>query len=183
MRALLFTILAVLLSGCSTLFGNTPDGTAGCENSESVCIEITDSYRGYREKLERLLIRHEGYRRHPYDDNGSLSVGYARNLTTNGISEQEALYLLRNDLDRIEKQLQEKYPVVEELNPERYSVVVSMAYVLGMRGLSEFKDMWAAIERRDYPRAGVEIYMSKFCNDVGRRCPELAEMMWHGKAE
>lgn len=183
MKPLLFGILAVLLGGCSSLFGDTPDGTAGCSESESVCIEITNGYQGYREKLERLIIRHEGYRRHPYNDNNDLSVGYARNLTTNGISEQEALYLLRNDLDRIEKQLQEKYPVVEELNPERYSVVVSMAYVLGMRGLSEFKDMWAAIERRDYPRAGVEIYMSKFCNDVGRRCPELAEMMWHGKAE
>ena len=164
------------------MFSGSPDVPAGCPKDGQICIEITDGYPVARSKLERLLIRHEGYRRHPYDDNGNLSVGYARNLTTNGISEEEALYLLRNDVDRIEKQLREKYPFVEELNVPRYNVVVSMAYVMGMTGLSEFKEMLAAIERRDYQRAGLEIYMSKFCSDVGKRCPELAEMMWQGEA-
>jgi len=182
-KPLLLLILAVLLGGCSTLFSGTPDEEPGCPEDGPVCIEITEGYHVGRNKLERLVMRHEGYRQHPYDDNGNLSVGYARNLTTNGISEEEALYLLRNDLDRIEKQLQEKYPVTSELSVDRYNVVVSMAYVLGMNGLSKFKDFWKALEHRDYPRASVEIYLSKFCNDIGRRCPELAEMMWHGKAE
>lgn len=50
-------------------------------------------------KLEKDLIRDEGLRLKPYHCTaGKLTIGYGRNLDDNGISEEEALSMLRNDI-------------------------------------------------------------------------------------
>lgn len=157
---------------------------AGCvfnepKETESIVIEITGEYN---RNLEGMIIRQEGYKRHPYPDaKGTQSVGYGRNLTTNGISEEEALMLLRNDIDRIEAELTARFPVFEQLDNPRRAVLISMAYGLGVQGISEFRDMWSNLYIRDYLAAASEIIISDYCNQVGMRCIELASMMGSGK--
>uniref|UniRef100_UPI00398051FD glycoside hydrolase family protein n=1 Tax=Salmonella sp. s60093 TaxID=3159721 RepID=UPI00398051FD len=55
-----------------------------------------------RENYERLLDelrRDEGLRLKPYRESvGVLTIGYGRNLEANGITEREAGFLLRNDI-------------------------------------------------------------------------------------
>ena len=157
---------------------------AGCvfnepKETESIVIEITGDYN---RNLEGMIIRQEGYQRHPYPDaKGTQSVGYGRNLTTSGISEEEALMLLRNDIDRIEEALTARFPVFDRLDNTRRAVLISMTYGLGIQGISEFKDMWRNINSRDYLAAASEIIISDYCNQVGMRCIELASMMGSGK--
>ena len=51
------------------------------------------------EKLKLQLIKHEGLRLKPYRDSvGILSIGVGRNLDDVGISEDEAMVLLGNDI-------------------------------------------------------------------------------------
>ena len=51
------------------------------------------------ETLEEQLIRHEGYRQFPYNCSaGKRTIAIGRNLDDRGISEDEAKYMLRNDI-------------------------------------------------------------------------------------
>ena len=165
--------ISVLLSGCTFL-------PVEKTSTSPITIEITGGKKKFDRELVDMIIRHEGYRRHPYNDRGSLSVGYARNLTLNGISEDEALYLLGNDIKRLENELLKRYPFTSELNSTRFGVLISMGYNMGLESLSGFNKMWRAIENRDFVRAGLEIYLSDYCGQVGQRCRELAEMMEKG---
>jgi len=163
--------LPLLLSGCSTLgFEEVPEGDA-------LVIQIERDKTYY----ENLIIRHEGYSRKPYMDAGGIAIGHGTNLTRRGLSQEEARYLLRNDLERLKKELPKRFPVVETLDSARYAVILSMAYNLGIEGLSKFDRMWMNIERRDYIRASTEMYLSDWCGQVGQRCSDLADMMWYGK--
>ena len=166
----LLGVLALSLQGCSFL--PTLESP-----SEPLVIEIDRDRTFY----EEIIIKHEGFRNLAYPDRGSLAIGYGRNLTFNGISKEEARYLLRNDIDRLNKGLAERFPASQKLDSVRYAVVLSMAYNLGLDGLAGFKKMWTAIENADYVRASVEMYLSNWCGQVGDRCGDLAYMMENGE--
>jgi lysozyme len=55
-----------------------------------------------------------------------------------------------------------------------------MAYNLGLTKLLGFKKMIAAIKRKDYSAAAVEMLDSKWHIDVGDRAVELARIMEEG---
>ena len=69
------------------------------------------------ETLEEQLIRHEGYRQFPYlCSAGKSTVAIGRNLDDRGISEEEAKYLLHNDITICKQELSLLYPIVKVLN-------------------------------------------------------------------
>ena len=181
MRILGALATLILLSGCSSLgFGQEDQGCP--KDSDSVCIDITRGQVAIRAEIEQMLMQDEGFRSNPYLDNGNTSIGFGRNLTTNGISRGEALYLMQNDLDNIELGLKLRFPVTQDLDRVRYYVVVTMAYTMGLDNLAEFNDMWTALEQRQYDRAALAMYMSKWCNQVKQnRCSKLATMMDTGR--
>ena len=127
MRLAILLVAASLLPGCSSL------SLWGSSSSEPLTIEIHRDQTFY----ENLIIKHEGYRSLAYPDRGGMAIGYGRNLTNNGINRAEALMLLRNDIDRLNKGLAERFPASQKLDSVRYAVVLSMAYNLGLDGLSE----------------------------------------------
>jgi lysozyme len=175
---------AMLLTSCSTWSLLTTPGVSeevGCSSdSKILCIKISKDATQVQEELEALIIRHEGYRQHPYPDAGGLAIGYGRNLRYNGISREEALYLLRNDISRITSELTKRYESFSEQTHARRAVLVSMGYNMGLESLSEFTGMWNAINVRDYKLAASEIILSRYCDQVGKRCIELADMMATG---
>ena len=62
------------------------------------------------EKLKEQLIRHEGLRLKPYRCTANkLTIGVGRNLDDVGISEDEALILLENDIIKVQRQA-ENFP-------------------------------------------------------------------------
>ncbi|WP_421868113.1 glycoside hydrolase family protein [Marinobacter adhaerens] len=134
-----------------------------------------------RQLLRSQLERHEGLRLKPYLDTvGKLTVGYGRNLEDVGISRDEADFMLDNDIDQVERQL-ETVDEYRDLDPVRQTVIANMAFNLGFAGLMGFKNMWAAIARRDWDRAADEMLNSKWARQVGVRAVELSEIMRTGE--
>jgi lysozyme len=55
---------------------------------------------------KELLIKHEGIRFTPYKCSmGRWTIGIGRNLSDKGITKEEALYLLDNDIKECERDL------------------------------------------------------------------------------
>ena len=179
-----FILLTIsgIIAGCTTLGTSLIDESIGCKSDSAIlCIEINKDRSITSAALESLIMQHEGFSNTPYQDNGNLSVGYGRNLTSTGITEEEAYYLMRNDIERIESGLKKKFPVTQQLDHGRYNALVSIAYTTGLTGISEFKLMWDAIHKRQWKKAALEIYMSKWCSQVKEtRCTEIATMMEEG---
>ena len=132
-------------------------------------------------EFESMLIRHEGLKLFPYECTaGKLTIGVGRNIEDMGITEDEAIYLLRNDVARFAAELAQAKPVVKTLDDVRYYVLLNMAFNLGINRLLKFSKMWQAIEDGRYSDAALEMQDSRWCEQVKGRCSELAELMENG---
>jgi len=128
-------------------------------------------------RAEDMLIEDEGMKLKPYNDTvGKLTIGVGRNLDDNGISEDEALYLMHNDLDSLNAELI-KLEWYQELDEVREDVILNMAFNLGLPRLLGFKKMIKALKDKDYVKAAEEMLSSKWATQVKKRAFRLAEMM------
>lgn len=135
-----------------------------------------------RQILLEQLQRHEGLRLKPYRDSvGKLTIGFGRNLDDRGISEDEAGFMLDNDIDQVEEEL-ERMPLYLSLDPVRQVVLANMAFNMGVPTLLEFRRMLGALAERDWDRAADEMLDSKWAVQVDNRAEELAELMRRGEA-
>ena len=131
--------------------------------------------------IEDQLILHEGLRLKPYRCTaGKLTIGVGRNLDDKGITYDEAMFLLRNDIAEVTAQL-ERFDWFRALGPVRRKVLVDMAFNLGMAGLLGFQKMIAALARGDYKAAADEMVDSAWYHQVGTRARRLVEMMRTGE--
>ena len=132
-------------------------------------------------RLTEMLIRHEGVRYKPYRCTaGKLTIGVGRNLEDVGISEDEAIFLLKNDIARVGRELEGALSFWSNLSLDRQLVLLDMCFNLGLAGLLGFKRMLAAVESVNYEKAADEMLDSKWARQVGSRSTELAEMMRGG---
>ncbi|MFA5628138.1 MAG: glycoside hydrolase family protein [Thiohalomonadaceae bacterium] len=132
--------------------------------------------------LTEQLIRHEGLRLKPYRcPAGKLTIGIGRNLEDRGITEEEARYLLQNDINSVILALQKAIPeIFRNISYNRQSVLVNMGFNLGVQGLLGFKKMLAALANCNFELAAKEMLDSKWARQVGKRATELADMMIRG---
>lgn len=132
--------------------------------------------------LEDQLIDHEGLELKPYQCTADkLTIGVGRNIEDRGITEDEARYLLKNDIKIVEDELLEKKPVVAGLDAVRQRVLVDMGFNLGIPTLLKFQNMWAAIEEEDFQTAADEAMDSRWAKQVGRRAERLCQAMATGE--
>jgi lysozyme len=132
--------------------------------------------------LEDQLIDHEGLELKPYQCTADkLTIGVGRNIEDRGITEDEARYLLKNDIKIVEDELLEKKPVVAGLDAVRQRVLVDMGFNLGIPTLLKFQNMWAAIEEEDFETAADEAMDSRWAKQVGRRAERLCQAMATGE--
>lgn len=123
-----------------------------------------------------LLKLDEGVKLKPYRcTEGKLTIGVGRNIEERGISEDEAEYLLRNDIKDCVRQL-ETISCFSPLSEVRRAVLISMCF-MGFSRLKGFKKMWRAIELGDYNEAAAQMLDSKWARQVKGRAIRLAEMM------
>ncbi|MGB4716452.1 MAG: glycoside hydrolase family protein [Bacillota bacterium] len=131
--------------------------------------------------IEDQLILHEGLRLKPYRCTaGKLTIGVGRNLEDKGITHDEAMILLCNDIKEITGQL-ERHSWYVALGPVRRKVLIDMAFNLGMAGLMGFQKMIEALKRADYERAADEMIYSRWYRQVGERGRRLERMMRTGE--
>lgn len=130
-----------------------------------------------------LLVEHEGSvkdsGRHVlyYDSVGVPTIGYGRNLRDRGISEDEAQILLEWDVDDCYNSLVKSFPVTRYLSEVRQAALTDMTFNLGLFGISQFVNMWEAVENGNYEVAADEMLRSRWAEQVGTRANDLATMM------
>ena len=134
--------------------------------------------------LEKLLLREEGYRRSAYTDSlGFLTIGIGRLIDAKkggGVTFDEALYLLRNDIAAKEADLRATLPWYDALDPVRRTVLASMAFQLGTAGLFAFRNTLEAVAQGRYSDAAEGMMRSLWARQTPGRALRLAEAMRTG---
>jgi lysozyme len=133
-------------------------------------------------EAKKIVKLHEELRLKVYDDasgspltlgdrvKGHPTIAWGRALDVRGVSGQEAEQMLANDLENIQTGL-EKYHFSfwVDLSDLRKSVLVDMAYNMGIGGLMKFEHMLNALRNRDYDEAAAQIENSRFFRQTGIR--------------
>lgn len=128
------------------------------------------------------LLRDEGIRLKPYKDTvGKLTIGIGRNLDDKGISEDEANYMLANDVKEVEDGLRAALPWFSGLDDARQGVLINMGFNLGVQGLLGFHNTLTYIQQGNWSFAAVEMLDSKWAKQVGARAQRLAEQLESGE--
>ena len=136
-----------------------------------------------REKLLDMLMLHEGLELKPYQCTADkTTIGVGRNLQDVGITEDEAKYLLQNDIDRILKEV-EHWSFLEKLNEPRQAVILDMVFNMGVTrfNANTWVKTFAAIQNEEWEKASNEMLDSKWAKQVGQRAIRLSQMMRKGE--
>ena len=134
------------------------------------------------QKVCEQLKLHEGFVSHAYEDSTPekyLTIGYGRLIDERlggGISQEEAEYLLKNDVKNCVKILNAQIDCFKELSETRKIVLINMYFNLGNR-LFKFNNMLYALHAKDYVEAAKQMLDSKWAKQVKGRANDLANMM------
>lgn len=124
------------------------------------------------------LMRDEGLRLKPYRDTvGKLTIGYGRNLDDVGISDNEAITLLQNDIHRTSAYLDAGLPWWRNLPAPQQRAILNMAFNVGMKKLQGFQKMLAALQCGDWNAAADEALNSQWAQQVGARATRVATLL------
>jgi lysozyme len=133
--------------------------------------------------LEQMLIADEGLELKPYRCTGDkLTIGIGRNLDDVGISRDEALYLLANDIKRVERGLMSN-GTFNALDESRKIAIMNMAFQLGVNGCLAFSNMWACLARKDWQGAHREALSSRWAKQTPSRANRIAAILLTGQIE
>jgi lysozyme len=98
-----------------------------------------------------------------------------------GITEADAMYLAKNDVQIVEEELVRAHPCVEELDSVRQLVLMDMAFNMGVPRLRKFTKMWNAVHEKKFDIAAKEMLDSRWAVQVKSRSTKLAHAMHHGE--
>jgi len=127
------------------------------------------------DKLVDQLIKHEGLKLKPYHcPAGKLTIGVGRNLEDKGISQKEAVFLLKNDIDECVADLEGLFKEKFDSFPEKVKMVlIDMRFNLCATGFRSFRKMIKAVEESDFDKASKEMKDSNWYSQVGKRAETL----------
>ena len=121
-------------------------------------------------EAKQMLIKHEGIRVHPYKcSEDKLTIGIGRNLEANGISEEEAMYLLDNDIDRVIANLDKIFPAWKVMPSKARLVCIDMCFQMGITGFMNFRRTRALMEMGAWLEASEELLRSKYAVQTPNR--------------
>jgi lysozyme len=132
------------------------------------------------DNIKEMLIKNEGLILHVYKcKNDFLSLGVGRNLDANGISEDEAMYLLENDIERVINSLDKNWKVWRTFEPLAQEVCIDCTFQMGITGWMNFRRTRALMEMGCFLEASEEILRSKYAtkdtpNRAARNSRKLA---------
>jgi len=129
------------------------------------------------EPVQILIISNEGYRQKPYKCTADkLTVGYGTNLEDRGITEDESLYILNNDLKLIRMNM-DAHDLTGFMTDSQEAAIMDMAYNLGWSGLMKFEKMIFSIKCADYEQAAKELLDSRYARQVPNRAKRNAALL------
>ena len=132
--------------------------------------------------LINTLKRHEGSVLNekglhvPYVDSvGVTTIAYGFNLSQ-GIPEHIAEQLLDYSIEIAKTDLTKVFPDLS-FSQGRKEALTNLMFNIGLPRFKTFKKMIAAVNKRDWTEAAVQLLDSKYAKQVGYRAEELAEML------
>jgi lysozyme len=147
-----------------------------------------------KQKLINLISDHEGVKLKVYDDAtgqelkagdiliGHPTIGVGRNVAKDGlgISQEEAEFMLMNDIERVEEEIK-NFPI-EHLNEVRTAIIIDMAFNMGITRFNPtmWKKTFQAIVDEDWQKAKIEMLDSNWARQTKRRSVRLSQMMLLG---
>ena len=136
-------------------------------------------------KLIEQLSIHEGVKKFAYKcPSGKITVGIGRNIDSDGglgLSDDEIIYLLRNDISRIDEELTNAFRFYKELDRVRKDAMINICFNLGLTRLRSFREALGRMEKKEYPEAAVEFLDSLWASQVGQRALDVTYMIQHGE--
>ena len=148
----------------------------GISNAEAVMLADNDG-----ESHDDVPNIHGVSRFFPVKKGGEWLIGYGRNLSRDGISDAEAETLLQNDIADSHAELAAAFIWFDDLDEVRQLALVDMHFNMGLRSLSRFRHMIAALAAGDYGTAADEAMDSAWFRQVGSRAVEVVAMIRNGQ--
>ena len=122
------------------------------------------------DKIVDMLRRHEGLRLNPYHcSENKLTLGIGRNLEDRGITEEEALFLLNNDIKRVQEQLTKNWGVWRTLPEKARLVCIDMCFQMGITGFMSFRETRKLMELGKWLEASEEVLRSRYAIQTPNR--------------
>jgi len=151
---------------------------------EEIVIDATE----YIKRNEGKVLK--GGRHVVYDDaNGKAiikgtkvenipTVGYGRNLAERGLSEDESLYLLKNDIRECYDDLNARYPWFSALPDNTKIVLLDLRFNMGAAKLGTFRNFLASMEKGDWHGAKEHLMDSAYAKfQVGARATRNRDLI------
>ena len=124
------------------------------------------------------LIEFEGLRLKPYHcTSGKLTIGVGRNLDDRGITEDEAMILLANDIKIVQEELLDRWEWMSDLPPRAQMVVMDLAFNMGVPAISNFQNMLRDLKESNWEGAAINLLDSRYAKQVGRRAIYNAHLL------
>lgn len=132
-------------------------------------------------QLRTDLRRDEGVRLKPYRDTvGKLTIGVGRNLDDRGISNDEAEFLLAEDVKLVLAEIRIKFPWVLNETQNRQRAFANLLFNLGSTRLGKFKNTLAHWAAGQHQKAADGIRNSLYATQVGARAERIAQLIEKG---
>lgn len=112
-------------------------------------------------------------------DGETLLMDLIRDMKINGITKEEAIMLLNNDIYQADADLRAKVKWYDRAPDELKSVLINMAFNMGIgnskKGLLSFKNTLWYMGTGEYEKAAENMLKSKWARQVKSRATRLAE--------
>lgn len=136
-------------------------------------------------RLTTSFRKHEGFRATAYTcPAGKLTIGIGRCIDISvagaGITQDEAEYLLRQDINRFTAMTRGLIVTFDSLDEVRQETLVELCFNMGPANLGKFTRMLAAIDVKDWDTAAAELLDSRYAAQVGQRAITLADQLRTG---
>ena len=120
--------------------------------------------------IKDRLIDWEGIVLKPYEcSQGYTSIGVGRNIENNGISKEEAMHLLDNDIDSVIQNLDKHWPIYKTFPERAQMICIDLVFNMGIYTWLSFRKTRSYMELQEWDKAGDELLNSKYAQQVGRR--------------
>ena len=137
------------------------------------------------EGLVNMVRQDEGFRSNLYTDSeGYRTIGIGFCLDKAPLPEPVALYWCGYILDNLRRRLETNPSIgqtYQQLNEPRQWAVCNMSYQIGVAGVCDFLNMWAALDVEDYSKAAAEALDSVWAHQTKARAQRIAEIIRTGK--
>ena len=133
-------------------------------------IRNEDQYLRLKERLKKAEGFYPKAYKCPAD---KLTIGYGRNIEDNGITKEEAEYLLENDIATAIRETKGVFGDFNKFSSARQNALVDMMFNMGKPTFLKFKRMISAIKEKDWQKASIEAKFSRWYNQVGDRAKRI----------